>query len=143
MTIRTIQHHTPEYEQMIALRIKVLLQPIGVPPSYINREKEKEDILIGAFENGTIAGCCVLTPKNAHTVQLRQMAVATEQQGSGIGAAIVAFAEQVAKEHHFTRLMMHARSAVAGFYLKSGYTIVGDEFEEVGIAHRIMQKELH
>jgi N-acetylglutamate synthase-like GNAT family acetyltransferase len=142
MNLTIIQHGSPGYEQMLQLRIRVLLQPIGVPATFIQTEKEKDDILIGAFEEEKLIGCCVLTPKDNKTIQLRQMAVDTGLQGSGIGASIVAYAEEVAKEKGFTKLMMHARSSVTGFYLKSGYEIIGDAFEEVGIAHRLMQKLL-
>jgi predicted GNAT family N-acyltransferase len=142
MNLTTIQHQSAAYDQMIQLRIRVLLQPIGVPASFINQDKEKTDILIGAFEEEKLVACCVLTPKENGTIQLRQMAVETHKQGTGIGAALVAFAEKTAKEAGYTNLMMHARSAVTDFYTKSGYEIIGDPFEEVGIPHRIMQKVL-
>ncbi|MBD0374701.1 MAG: GNAT family N-acetyltransferase, partial [Flavisolibacter sp.] len=42
----------------------------------------------------------------------------------------------------FDILIMHARNPVIEFYKKCGYTIVGEEFFEVGIAHHKMQKQL-
>ena len=142
MNIRLLQHNSSDYSQMLDLRLKVLLNPIGIPASFIQTEKEKNDYLIGAFEGAEIVGCCVLTPKENKTVQLRQMAVLQSLQGTGIGAAIVAFAEKIAFEKGFETLLLHARSHVTSFYLKCGYTIVGEPFEEVGIEHRIMQKQL-
>lgn len=142
MNLKVIDHGSEIYEQMIKLRIEVLLQPIGIPASYINRDAEKDDLLIGAFELNELIGCCILTKKNATTVQLRQMAVAKGLQGKGIGAAIVGFAESVAKTKHFTTVILHARSGVADFYLKCGFAIKGETFYEVGIAHRIMEKDL-
>ena len=142
MTLRTFQVDSKEYEQMIALRLKVLLEPIGVPASYINRDKEKQDILIGAFEDDEIIGCCVLTKKDEDTLQLRQMAVATEVQGTGVGAAILQFAEETAKARGYKVLMMHARDAVLDFYKKCGYDVAGDLFFEVGIPHHKMEKHL-
>jgi predicted GNAT family N-acyltransferase len=142
MTVRTFEQNSQEYEQMVALRLKVLLEPIGVPASYIDREKEKQDILIGAFEHEEIIGCCVLTQKNEDTIQLRQMAVATEVQGTGVGAAILQFAEETAKGRGYKVLMMNARDAVLDFYKKCGYDIAGDQFFEVGIPHHVMEKKL-
>lgn len=127
---------------MIDLRLKVLLRPIGVPDSYINEEAEKSDVLIGAWEGETLVGCCVLTPRDETLVQLRQMAVDTSIQKKGIGASIVGFAENVARERSFTRLMMHARNPVIPFYEKCGYSIAGPEFFEVGIGHHRMEKAL-
>ena len=127
---------------MIALRMKVLLNPIGVSQSYINTEKEKQDVLIGAFEDDALIGCCILTRVNDSTVQLRQMAVENSLQKKGIGTAIVSFAETMAKEKGYQQLMMHARDNVLDFYRKCGYKIVGEQFFEVGIAHYKMQKQL-
>lgn len=142
MEIINIKAGSPEYEQMVKLRVSALLEPIGIPESYINPEKEKDDIFIGAFDGQHIIGCCILTPKNEKTVQLRQMAVLPGLQGQGMGAAIIRYAEDEARKRNFTLLMMHARDPVVGFYRKCGYMIVGEPFEEVGMGHRKMQKEL-
>ena len=142
MEIKLIGFGSDEYDQMIDLRISALLEPIGVPASYINPEKEREDIFIGAFDNEKIIGCCVLTPRDKDQVQLRQMAVTPGLQGKGIGAAIIGFAEEVARERHFEFLMMHARDPVIDFYKKCGYDIVGEQFFEVGIGHHKMRKQL-
>ena len=142
MDIRIIHYNTSEYEEMIALRRSQLLEPIGVPASYINIEQEKNDVHIGAFENNKMIGCCVLTPKNQTIIQLRQMTVRSDYRKRKIGTAIVQFAEKIAKENNFRVLMMHARDAVIDFYKKNGYKISGDQFFEVGIGHHKMQKQL-
>jgi len=141
-TIKIIEHGSEAYQRMLHLRTMVLLQPIGIDPSFIKPEQEKNDFLIGAFEEDDLIGCCVLTPRNNDIIQLRQMAVPSSFQGKGIGAAIVQFAEQLAKEKDFQILMLHARNTVVPFYLKSGYVITGEPFEEVGILHYRMEKQL-
>lgn len=142
MTIKIIQHNSKEYEQMIRLRIRALLEPIGVPAHYIVPEKEKDDFFIAAFEGAEMIGCCVLSPKENWLIQLRQMAVRPDHQGKRIGAAIIQFAEETARKNGFTSLMMHARNPVIDFYKKCGYQISGDDFFEVGIGHHKMQKNL-
>lgn len=142
MDIRLITHGSEEYRKMIGLRISQLLDPIGVPASYIDMEKEREDTLIGAFEDEAIIGCCVLTPREREMVQLRQMAVRSDLRGKGIGAALLSYAEQVARTKGYVQLVMHARDPVIGFYQNSGYEISGEPFIEVGIGHHKMQKRL-
>lgn len=142
MEIKIIRHSSDEYEQMINLRVDQLLLPIGVPASYIEKENEKHDILIGAFKNNEMIGCCVLTPRENDIVQLRQMTVREDYRGKKIGAAIVEFAEEVARENNFSILMMHARDPVIEFYKKCGYEIAGEQFFEVGMGHHKMQKQL-
>lgn len=142
MVFKIIPHLSEAYEQMVQLRIHVLLQPSGIPASYIQPQQEAIDIHIGAFLSNTLIGCCVLTDRGNGTVQLRQMAVAPHHQGSGIGASIVHFAEQVAQEKGFSKLYLHARNGVMPFYAKSGFAVAGTEFFEVGIGHHRMEKNL-
>jgi N-acetylglutamate synthase-like GNAT family acetyltransferase len=142
MEIQIISTCSPDYEQMIDLRMEVLLDPIGIPRSYINPEKESQDTLVAAFEGNQVIGCCILTPSKNDSIQLRQMAVKQNIQRSGIGAAIVAFAEAKAKELGYKTLFMHARDVVIPFYEKQGYLIEGDGFTEVNIPHHKMKKEL-
>jgi predicted N-acetyltransferase YhbS len=142
MEINIVKPGSEEYQQMIDLRIEALLQPIGIPASYIEPEKEKADLMIGAFEGGRIIGCCVLSKRTDTLVQLRQMAVRPELKGKGIGGAIIRFAEKVAVEKGYEVIMMHARDPVIGFYENCGYQIIGEQFFEVGIGHHRMEKKI-
>lgn len=127
---------------MVALRMAVLLDPIGIPRSYITPEKEAADTLIGAYEGEHLLGCCVLTRIDRETVQLRQMAIQASQQQKGLGRSLLAFAETIAKQQGYHLLKLHARDNVIPFYQKCGYRPVGDPFFEVGIGHQVMQKSL-
>lgn len=128
--------------EMIALREEVLLHPIGISSSYINTEKEKDDILIGAFSESGLIGCCILSKLNSTSVQLRQMAVKEEHQGTGVGKAILKYSEAASKERGYHILLLHARDRVVPFYEKNGYAIKGDGFTEVGVPHHKMEKRL-
>jgi predicted GNAT family N-acyltransferase len=70
------------------------------------------------------------------------MAVDDSIQKKGVGAKVLLFAEQTAKERGFNKIILHARKVAAGFYLKYNYTIKGGEFTEVGIPHFEMEKEI-
>ena len=142
MQIEIIKHNSDKYLKMVALRTEILRKPLGLSYSIAQLAAEKSDILIGAFENEEIIGCCILSPAQNTEIQLRQMAIATNQQGQGIGAKIVCFAEKFAKENAYKSLMMHARKTALGFYQKLGYSTFGDEYEEVGIPHYSMRKVL-
>jgi predicted GNAT family N-acyltransferase len=137
-----IQTGTPAYEAMIDLRMKVLLEPIGIPRSYIDPVKEASDTLVGAYQETQLIGCCILTRLDESTVQVRQMAVSASQQQKGIGRAVLSFAETLARNQGYQVLKLHARETVVGFYRKCDYAIVGNPFVEVGIRHWVMQKGL-
>ena len=142
MAIKIIDHGSKEYDQMIELRKSVLRKPLGLTYSTKDLERDKNDLLIGAFEEDDILACCILTQKEPGTFQLRQMAVDQKMQRNGVGAAIMHFAENLAKDAGGKEVMMHARKTAMGFYEKLGYAAVGDEFSEVGIPHVEMKKNL-
>lgn len=73
---------------------------------------------------------------------MRQVAVVRELRGQGIGKALVAYAEALARKLGYRRMILHARETAVGFYEKLGYSRVGDRFEEVTIAHWTMEKHL-
>jgi len=142
MALMQIEHGSPEYHQMVKLRDELLRKPLGLNFSKEELEKEKDDILVGAFDEDRILACCLLTKTDRHTVRLRQMAVKKSQQGKGIGHSMMLFAETLAKDKGFRKLMMHARDTAIGFYEKQGYKVKGEQFLEVTIPHHIMEKHL-
>ena len=142
MPIKLIDHGTKEYKQMIDLRYDILRKPLRLSFLEEELEKEKKDILIGAFEEEKMLGCCLLTEIDKDCIQLRQMAVQNNLQGKGIGASMMNFAENVAKDAGYKILMMHARKSAIGFYERLGYKVSGNEFLEISIPHIVMEKKI-
>ncbi len=142
MALKQIDHGTKEYLQMIKLRKEILRQPLGLSYAPDELAREKEDILIGAFDDDEMLACCLMTKVDNKCLKLRQMAVQNNLQGKGIGASMMSFAELVARDKGYKKLIMHARKTALGFYEKLGYKVVGDEFIEVTIPHFVMEKKL-
>lgn len=142
MALKQIEYGSPEYHKMVKLRDEILRKPLGLAFSREDLEKEKDDILVGAFDDDLILACCMLTKIDAETVRLRQMAVRKNQQGKGIGHSMMLFAETLARDKGYKKLMMHARDTAIGFYEKQGYKLKGEQFIEVSIPHHVMEKLL-
>ena len=142
MALKIIDHGSREYQQMVQLRNDILRKPLKLTLTPEELEREKEEILIGAFEEEKMLGCCMLITVNPTTVRLRQMAVLNNLQGKGVGRALMQFAENIARDRGFKKIMMHARKSAAGFYEKLGYQICSPEFEEVTLPHYEMEKKL-
>jgi predicted GNAT family N-acyltransferase len=144
LDFRILEYGSCDYHTMLELRSEVLRKPLGLSFSATQLQQEINDILIAGFtaldNKEIIAGCCILTPVNENTVQLRQMAVSPSMQGKGAGREIIAFAEEYARSNGFDLLTMHARKEATGFYQKLGYESCGEEFTEVGIPHYEMRK---
>lgn len=142
MALKIIDHGSHEYHQMVKLRDDILRKPLGLGFTPEELEKEKINLLIAAFEEEDILGCCMLVEENPTTVRLRQMAVLNDLQGKGIGRALMSFAENIARDRGYRIIAMNARKNATGFYEKMGYKIASDEFTEVTIPHYVMEKKL-
>lgn len=142
MALRIIDHGSNEYRQMVKLRDDILRRPLGLGFTEEELAGEKDNMLIGAFEDDALLGCCMLVEENPTTARLRQMAVLNNLQGKGVGRALMQFAENLARDRGYKVLSMHARKNAIGFYEKVGYKIKGDEFTEVTIPHYLMEKQL-
>lgn len=142
MALKQIDHGTKEYQQMVNLRNEILRKPLGLSFTPEELAKEKEDILIGAFDDDEMLACCLLTKADKNSLRLRQMAVQNNLQGKGIGGSMMNFAEILARDKGYKKLIMHARETAVGFYEKLGYKVAGDKFIEVTIPHFVMEKKL-
>lgn len=142
MALKIIDHGTPEYQQMVKLREELLRKPLGLGFTPEELEAEKDHVLIAAFEDDTMLGCCMLVEEKPGCVRLRQMAVLNDLQGKGIGRALMNFAENIARDLGYKLITMHARKNAIGFYEKMSYVVSGDEFTEITIPHFRMEKKL-
>jgi ribosomal protein S18 acetylase RimI-like enzyme len=142
MALQIIDHGSKEYRQMVKLREDVLRKPLGLSFTPEELEAEKNNLLMVAYEDRQMLGCCMLVEEAPDTVRLRQMAVVNDLQGKGIGKALMQFAENLARDRGYKKITMHARKNALGFYEKMGYRKRGEEFREITIPHYVMEKEL-
>lgn len=139
-----IEFGSGRYQELLDLRYKILLQPLGLKFLDSYREEEAGFLHIGCIDNSTdeLIGGLILVPVNDEEIRMMQVAVDPVRQGEGIGRKLIEHAEAVAKEIGYTRIVMHAMLSVVGFYEKLGFTQESDLFEEKGINFVRMVKEL-
>lgn len=139
-----IDFGSSRYEQLVELRYKVLLEPLGLKFLDSHRDKEINYLHIGCIENldDKLIGGLMLIPLDNRTIRMMQVAVDTKYQGEGVGRELVKYAEKRAVEAGYKKIVMHAMLNVIGFYEKLGYKQEGDIFEERGITFAKMAKNL-
>lgn len=142
MALQMIQYGSKEYEQMLALRHQMLRKPLGLEFSNEELEKEEHNVLLGCFDDDVLEGCCMLVETSKKEVRLRQMAVLSGLQGKGIGRVMMLFAENVARDRRYQKIIMHSRLSSIPFFEKLSYAVVGEPFIELTIQHVVMEKEL-
>ena len=109
-----IDFGSTRYDELVELRYKILLEPLGLKFLDSHRVQEANYLHIGCIE-------CL---------------------GEGIGRDLVRYAEKRARAAGYHKIVMHAMLTVVHFYEKNGYRQEGEIFEEKGITFAKMVKEL-
>lgn len=140
--IKEIEYGTVDYDTMVQLRYEILRKPLNLHFTQKQLDQEVNNIHFGYFINSKLVACVMLIPEQDGKMRMKQVAVQTDLQNSGIGKKIIQVSEEYSVQKGYTYMYCHARDVAIPFYLKSGYKIKGEEFYEVGILHRIMEKQL-
>ena len=139
-----IDFGSSRYDELVELRYKILLEPLGLKFLDSFRPEEANYLHIGCIENldDKLIGGLILAPVDNETIRMMQVAVDTIYQGEGVGRQLVQYAEKRAKETGYSKIVMHAMLSVVSFYEKIGYQAEGDVFDEQGITFLKMVKPL-
>lgn len=143
MHYEEVPFDSKEYRAACTLRDRVMRQPIGMRLSEEDTAGEDTQFhFVARDDTGAVLATVIFKPVAEHCIKLRQMAVAPELHGKGVGRELVAFAEREAKNKGFRLVETNARITAQGFYEKMGYTPQGSLFIEVGLDTIRMTKEL-
>lgn len=141
--IKQVNHGSAEYDEIVALRYEILRKPLNLHFTEEQLAAEINYLHLGYYQNEKLIASLILVPEENSKIKMKQVVVATEHQGKGIGAKLIFAAEQLAVEKGFNYIYCHARDTAVPFYLKLNYKQVGDMFEEVTIPHWEMEKDLY
>jgi predicted GNAT family N-acyltransferase len=124
-----------------AIRRAVFVEEQHVPEELEVDEDDAHAFHVLALDGITPVGCGRMVPHEGY-VKIGRMAVLSKRRGEGIGRTILQFLMASAKRRGFTHAVLHAQLTAEGFYLKNGYVPEGEVFEEAGIMHRRMSRQL-
>lgn len=132
-----------EWEAYYDLRFRILREPWNQPRGSERNDGDVTALHFAVWENGKpLAVARMDETENDDTVQIRFVAVESNQQGKGLGKIIMLEAEKTAKEQNRQKIVLHARENAVEFYKSLGYSIVEKSyllFDE--IQHYLMMKE--
>jgi predicted GNAT family N-acyltransferase len=126
----------------LALRFAVFCDEQGVP-----REIEVDALddvarhAVAVAPDGTVVGTMRLIAKGS-VVKVGRVAVARAWRGRGIASDLLARAMDYAQGLRAEELRLAAQVAAIDLYRKAGYRAVGRPFEEAGIEHVWMVREV-
>ena len=141
--IVSIEFATPEYDEAVSLRYKILRKPLDLEFSEEQLMEEFDQFHFGYYNlQGKLIACLSYQLKEDGVLKMRQVAVDDSQQGRGIGTRMVKETENWAQSSGYNKIILHARDTAVKFYKKLNYSIKGKDFTEVGIKHFLMEKTL-
>ncbi len=143
MHVIPVQFATPEYDQTVELRRQILRIPLDLEFYPEDFEKEYLDTHLACYnDQNELLGCLVMTPKIEGQIKMRQVAVAEQHQGKGVGRLLVEASERYASHEGYKEIVLNAREVALKFYLSLAYEKQGKPFTEVTIKHYKMRKLL-
>jgi len=142
MEFIVIDQASPYFQQVLELRNRVLRMPLGLNLADEDLSEENDQFTIIILKEEKVAASLMLKVMGEGNLKLRQMVVDTPFQHTGLGTMLLGYAENFCMLNNYLDIELNARKPAVEFYKKSGYELIGDEFEEVGIPHVRMEKHL-
>ncbi|MGL5831695.1 MAG: GNAT family N-acetyltransferase [Waterburya sp.] len=95
-----------------------------------------------AYVNGKAVGTARIRELDSDTVKIERLAVLPDYRNQGIGKQLMVSALSVIAQRGKFLVIVHAQEYVAQLYQQLGFAIVGEQFNEAGISHVKMSKQL-
>jgi predicted GNAT family N-acyltransferase len=126
-----------------ALKIsrEVFVEEQGIPVKLVEEGKDTSLYLL-VKEGERAVGTARIRFLSPSLAKLERMAVLKSFRNQGIGRGIVSFFDSELKGRGVKKLTLNAQHQVFAFYSKCGFKEVGQPFQEVGIDHVKMEKQL-
>ena len=125
-----------------SLREEVFIQEQGVPEELEWDDHDATCLHAVAWNGKDVIGTGRLVLLGNGEGQIGRMAVRMALRRIGIGAEVLRFLEQEARDLGIAQVLLHAQSYVTKFYRGHGYREEGDTFLEADIRHILMRKSL-
>lgn len=141
-----VEHSWPRFAEIQNLYYLVLYAGFGVPRDadwYHDANGSVFAVALGPADE--VLGAARLLPSPGDPArQVRQVAVAAQAHGAGLGRRLLLDLEELAVEQGACELWLNSRSSAYGFYERLGFDRDGEEFESelTGIMHTTMRKPL-
>jgi predicted GNAT family N-acyltransferase len=121
------------------IRRNVFIVEQGVPEVLEWDDADTRSVhALAVDDNANPIGCGRLLPDG----HIGRMAVLAHWRRNGVGGALLRLLMEAARRDGHRRAILNAQVDAIAFYTRYGFEVTGDEFEEAGIAHRVMERNL-
>jgi predicted GNAT family N-acyltransferase len=131
-----------ELAAALALRIEVFCGEQGVTFEGDRDGLDDEAVHLVAVEGDEVVGTCRLLIEPGGTARFGRLCVRPSARGTGVGGLLLAEAGREARAAGARRIGMHAQTDALSLYRRAGFRPYGERFDEEGIEHLGMEKDL-
>jgi predicted GNAT family N-acyltransferase len=129
--------------QAAPIRLAVFVEEQAVPSQLEMDEMDAQCIHALAFEDSAFEdSLAVGTGRLLPDGHIGRMAVLKEFRGKGAGGALLAKLMEAAKSRGDREVVLSAQVHAVRFYQAYGFELFGEVYEEAGIPHRDMRRDL-
>ncbi|MDA7427819.1 GNAT family N-acetyltransferase [Primorskyibacter aestuariivivens] len=133
---------TDDLDTCLALRFAVFVEEQGVPAEIERDAYDEVATHLLATREGTPLGTARILP-NGEIGKIGRVCVLREARGQGLGAALIEAAlAEMRKDGRFSKAVLGAQITAIPFYEKLGFAAYGEDFDDAGIPHRMMERAL-
>jgi predicted GNAT family N-acyltransferase len=125
------------------VRTAVFVQEQGIAPEDEWDADDNTALHAVLFDvNGQAIGNARLLQPSVNIAKVGRMAVLEKARGQGYGARLLYALIREARRRGNKEVRLHAQRTAEKFYAAHGFTVLGEPFDEVGIAHVQMSLNL-
>ena len=136
--IRRVDWHSHQ-PRIMAIRNRVFIEEQGVPPEEETDGLDESCLFVLAEDR---AGNAIGTARLLPTGKIGRLAVLDEHRRRGVGSGLLNAVMDLAAEAGLAAVYLHGQVHARRFYEKHGFIGSGPVFEEAGIPHLKMTREL-
>ena len=125
------------FDKAIQIRTMVFVEELNIDPTHENDEFDESAHHYLLMENDTPLATARWR-ETAKGIKLERFAVPATHRGKGLGTLLLK--EVLADVIPLNKLIyLHSQHTAVNLYLRNGFKIIGEPFEEAGIRHYYME----
>lgn len=129
-------------EACFDIRMEVFVREQAVPPELeLDEYDETATHFLLRGEDGTPQATARLVNKGG-TAKIGRVAVVQKERGKGIGLTLMQAVLDEARRQGFEEAVLDSQTYAIPFYERLGFVAEGDEFDDAGIPHFTMRRQL-
>lgn len=141
LEIQTVRYQ----DSMVAInqiRTKVFQEEQGVSAELEFDGLDPNATHLLAYLNGQAVGTARIREIDQDIVKIERLAVLPDYRKQGVGKQLMRSALSTIAQRGKSLVIVHAQAYISQLYQKLGFAIVGEQFNEAGIPHIKMTKQL-